>query len=554
MRQVAEPQSGQNPWPATDQPARPVDSARTSFVTQSAIVAVLAAAYFGWVFQVWSPSFWTKGLANWLDPYFINYLLEHWFHSLTHLSDPGSPPMYYPAKDTLGYSHGLILYAPFYVLVRPFLAPFQAESVAMLVMLLLGTICLFALLRKGLNVGFVEALLLTAFFATSANEINGGTATWMQRASVFLIPPIALLGCYAFGTYEKSAGLTLSAVTGLLASLLLTQEFYTAAFAALFIALFSVALPLNSGREFVRTVRANRGRALAAGGGALAGLLIFLVLYLPAYYEHPAFPADQLASALIDRHPARWQSLNDVLRDLNPFDSRRAFVLSLAVGVLAWLPSSRVDRRRALFGVWLVSISILVLVIPVRLGPISLWTTLFAPVPGLSLIRDPTRIVYVYELVVVCAVALFLARLPRASFVRLAVMALISALIFVDWNPTRFDFQRDNAIFDNWVKAPINIDPTCRSFFVKGASPVYMSRSDNMWGLYAIDAMFIALDHDIPTLNGYSAWAPEHWQLANPQEPGYLRSVDDWIAAHHLAGVCQLDIDARTMTPHQRGA
>ena len=39
--------------------------------------------------------------------------------------------MYFPAHGTLGYSHGLIGYAPFYILARPFLHPFQAAALTL---------------------------------------------------------------------------------------------------------------------------------------------------------------------------------------------------------------------------------------------------------------------------------------------------------------------------------------------------------------------------------------------------------------------------------------
>jgi hypothetical protein len=104
--------------------------------------------------------------------------------------------------------------------------------------------------------------------------------------------------------------------------------------------------------------------------------------------------------------------------------------------------------------------------------------------------------------------------------------------------------------FDRWVQAPIAIDPSCRSFFMKPASRDYMSRADDMWGLYSIDAMFIALKTSIPTLNGYSALAPPGWSMSHAHEPGYLPAVGNWIAQNRLQGVCMLDIDARTMQPY----
>jgi hypothetical protein len=71
-----------------------------------------------------------------------------------------------------------------------------------------------------------------------------------------------------------------------------------------------------------------------------------------------------------------------------------------------------------------------------------------------------------------------------------------------------------------------------------------------MWSLYAIDSMFIALNHSIPTLNGYSAWWPDQWALQNPQEPGYKALVARWIERNHLSSVCEFDIESRTIRPY----
>jgi hypothetical protein len=50
-------------------------------------------------------------------------------------------------------------------------------------------------------------------------------------------------------------------------------------------------------------------------------------------------------------------------------------------------------------------------------------------------------------------------------------------------------------------------------------------------------------------LNGYSAWAPEGWDLYNPQEATYPEHVTRWINERHLTGVCELDIETRVMRP-----
>src|SRR6267378_7995797 len=101
---------------------------RITAIFESAIILSVVVAYFTYVFQFWNGAFFNSGLGDWVDPYFINYLLEHWHHALLHLTDPSSPPMFFPVSGTLGYSHGLILYAPFYSAARLFLHPFIAHN------------------------------------------------------------------------------------------------------------------------------------------------------------------------------------------------------------------------------------------------------------------------------------------------------------------------------------------------------------------------------------------------------------------------------------------
>ena len=127
------------------------------------------------------------------------------------------------------------------------------------------------------------------------------------------------------------------------------------------------------------------------------------------------------------------------------------------------------------------------------------------------------------------------------------IVMLVFLLIVTEWNRNVLDFARPISVYARWVEAPIDIDSSCKSFFIKGASAAYMSRSSNKWSLYAVDSMFISLNVSIPTLNGYSAWWPDRWNLANPQEPGYSEAVARWIELHHLRDVCELDIEARTM-------
>ena len=524
---------------------------------RASIVLAVSLSYLCYVFQLFDARSWTSGLGDWLDPYFINALLEHWYRSATNLSDPSSPAMYFPAQKTLGYSHGLVLYAPFYLPLRLFLHPFLAHTWTLFAVIETGILCLYLLLRK-LGLSFIESLLLGALFFSSQNVINEQTGVWSQRASVFLIPPILLLLAVSARMRSRRAGLLLAGFAGFLSTLMYVQDFPTAHLALLLGLLFGAAVAFVDGRpgEAIASFRKSGPRIpganrwlLALGIGAAAGAIVFLWIYLGAYREHRAFPEDQLRTSLLARDPSRWRGPLDFARDLRSYDTLRSFALVFVVGTLALIPWFKLEKRIRIYCLWFLAISFVVLLVPLRFPELSVWKIFFQWLPGFGVIRDPKRIIHLYELAVVLAVALFLARLPAKSAGRISIAMFLAVLLVAERNREVFAYKRPIEVYERWVAAPIAIDPACRCFYIKGASERYMSRFAHIWSLYGIDSIFVSLNHGIPTLNGYSAWYPEGWNLLNPPETDYPDRVKGWIAAHRLTGVCEFDIEARTMTP-----
>jgi hypothetical protein len=597
-------------------------------VAEAAILLVASTTYLCHVFQLLSPEFWSSGLGDWGDPYFINYLLEHWYTSIRTLADPSSPPMFFPARKTLGYSHGLILYVPFYLPVRLILHAFQAYSLTLVLVLETGIVCLYVIVRRYLGLSLVESLLLTASFVGSQNVINETTGVWSQRASVFLIPPILLM-LLASRRLSGPGRLALAALSGLLTTLLYAHDFYTAHFAWAFAILFlAAALPAGTPKvvrervaAFWRNERPRskvvlavtalalawtcyvriyggaelqwlgmrlrshdwRRPALAAvaclamfvalrGGvhvaprfrpwtmwlvalvtGAVLGSVVFLWIYWSSYTEHPAFAEHHILNALATRHPSQWTSPLAAIRDLSVYDSMRPFALVLVLGALSWIPWFNGDKTIRRYSLWLFVVSLIVLLAPLRLGGFSIWRLLIEPLPGFPAIRDPRRIIYLYELAVVLAGGVILARLPTRSAYRRCAVGLLFVLLVAEPTRVTFAFGRPNAAFARWVEPPIDIDPSCRSFFIRAASEAYQLRSGYSGALYSVDAMFISLARSMPTLNGFSAWAPAGWAMHDPHAEGYQAAVKSWIEQHGLRGVCALDIDARTMRPYTPG-
>lgn len=569
-------------------------------------VVTLTGLYLSNTFRIFERAFWTRGLGDWWDPYFINFLLEHWYLSAWRLTDPTSPPMFFPVEGTLGYSHALILYAPFYATARFFLHPFQAYNVALFAVMASGVLCLYAFLRRFLQLAFAESLLLSLFFLTSPNVMGHWIGIWSQRASVFLVPAILLAAFASYATPRGPRRVIAAFGAGLLATLLYTQDFYTGHFVFCFAALAGLVWLTVAGRglisrsmmfwrvegsasvltaigivvfagawtllvavsgggtiEFVGLVMSSRdwrrpAVVVLAGlifllwrrslrdswilpflTGAFVGGCVFLWIYLDAYRMHREFSADSIASRL---RPFAGDFRGG-------YESLRSFVLVGLLAIVGWIP--RAGSSRILRGVTIgaLFVSLAVLAIPFRVGDFSIWLVMRNLLPGFSSISDPTRIIYVYELAVAVWAGWLISRLPPHSVWRVVAAVLILLPLVFSPNFVSFDFSRPRETYARWVEAPVTKDPSCQSFVIKAASSAYGDRPNNAWTTYPMDAMWVALQHSIPTLNGYSAWNPPGYPIGNPHDAGYDAAVDHWIADRSLRGVCTFDIEKRTMTP-----
>lgn len=57
-----------------------------------------------------------------------------------------------------------------------------------------------------------------------------------------------------------------------------------------------------------------------------------------------------------------------------------------------------------------------------------------------------------------------------------------------------------------------------------------------------VDAMVLAEKFGLPTLNGYGTFEPPDWDFVGPERFDYLERVRHYVQAHHLAGVCAVDL------------
>jgi hypothetical protein len=512
---------------------------------------------------------WTSGfnrvLGNDGDPRLIVYLNEQWFLVLRGSQPWRNPPFFYPTKGLLGYTDTFFLYqlffAPFRILgAEPFLA-FQLTLIALSFM---GFVCFVIFTRMAFRAPLLVAVTGGLVF-TFANNLFVHVGS-PQVFGIFFVPPIVLLGMFAWRRRQtkRVASVVLAVVVGLLSALLLFTTYYVAWFslfvAALILVLTVLVAPRIMVGEVVSALRTGWRTVLGASCGFLVGLVPFVVTYLPV---NRLQGGRSYSSTLL--YAPRWSDLinvgtgnllwTDLLQHLWSSPSAGPYEVSYAVtpilfltvvaggAVLLW----RVIRHRTAMTpmlrltLALCFTSLLLAVLPVNTTDGSAWMLIWH-LPGADAIRATDRIQVASDLVTALAlVALATEALPhwrRQKSTPILVLALVlSGLILVEQinNTPESQLRRSAQIaLLRSVPAP---PPGCQSFYVTDTVtsrlPFYQ---------YQTDAMLISQRVGLPTLNGYSGDDPPGWSLNFVGTPSYAGLVSQWVSAHGLVGVCDLDL------------
>jgi hypothetical protein len=163
--------------------------------------------------------------------------------------------------------------------------------------------------------------------------------------------------------------------------------------------------------------------------------------------------------------------------------------------------------------------------------------------PGAGAMRAIDRVGMVAGLAVVLALSAAVAEVwaqpaLRHREVRRGLAALVIALVVVEQiNTTRTSTVNRPA--QKAFLAAVSPAPSgCGSFYVidstNPALPFFESQ---------LDAMLASQKLGLPTVNGYTAYNPIGWNLADIGAPDYPESVRQWASKHRLPPtVCQLDL------------
>lgn len=516
------------------------------------------------------------------DARLIVYINEHWFRVFSGLAEFRSPPQFYPLEGTLGYSDAFFLYQIFYSPLRLLgIDQFLAFQLTLVGLTAIGFASFFALLRRVFEVPRYLAVAGALIFAFS--NMNFLKVGHSQHLTIEFIPLLVLFGFKAVSSVATAPGRAalFSGLMGVGLALVFFTSFYIGWFFVLASLVFVPVLLALTWPGVMAMVKAHpvavAACLLAFSASFLVALTPFLLTYLPVLLEgrQRSF-ADNMQFAgwisdLINVGAGNgvWGGVIaglpgypvERLGNAEAFLAPTPLLLCVLIGGAIFVarhavrhPAELRFRGRVILA--LAVTSLVLMVIPVQVGGYSLWWPVWKFVPGGSAIRVPYRLQIMNGLIVTLAVFLFLdywyrvRRLGgKAEMSGMVLTGLAAVLVLEQINgaPTAAVSRARELAFLDRVPAA----GQCRVFYLADSVP-----DDRATYAYQIDAMLISQRVGIPTINGYSGWEPQGWEVRDPRlGNSYVNSADRWLERNGVTdGACAFDVETMAWAPHEAPA
>jgi hypothetical protein len=500
-----------------------------------------------------------RGLASGLliggvvDARWTVALHEHWYRWLHGLEGLTSTLYYFPAPDTVGLSDAFLLQGLVHSGLRTAgMSPVDAWSATGVLLVLAGNVAL-ALL----SLRILQSLPLRIVFVIAAGTSYAFVAQLVhpQTAGYALVAWLALLLVVGWAGPPPRTAWAWCLVPPLWV-LLALSAWYAAVFTLLLgvlaVLLAPILFPVNGLVAHARRRLLTIPRWLAAACGvATVGLAaLWAVVYLPVagettrdWYADGAPFAPQLSDFVNVTSPdgGIWDPLMRAAALTESGTSVEQRLGLTPVLVVAFLVASvaalaSVSRRPSRFGrlqLWSALIIVTAIVLVVIDGRSQgLWRLVWAWVPGGSSVRAPMRIMVILTPLVLVVVLRALERLVlgRTGRPRVAALVLVSvtcvALVVEQQRPAPAGWTAQEFVPVEYTDASVAlVDSGCEAFFLVPPDGEFGSRlaarPDGAVATSNIDAVAIAVQSGIPTLNGNAARLP----LAYPAEGGYVADV-----------------------------
>ena len=531
------------------------------------LVALLFAAGFAFLFRGWLFTGFDGIFGDDSDGEIALALIDHWHHVFAGETRWSDPTFFFPERGTLGYTDAFFLVGAAYAaLLRLGFDPFAAF---MLVMTGLAAIGFFGFARLATrHFGLPLRVAAVGAFLFAFANVDAVKIIHAQSYCAMLLPALCDLALTAWSSERRTRGVALAGAGGLLHAALFLTAYQNAWFFTFYVLLFALLHPLVFGpaasRALIGEMLGPKRHVVLAYGAAFAvGIIPFLALYLPVLLS-----GRSRAFAEVAGHAPEWRDFlnvtpgnavwGELLRALAitgrpnrpAYEVELAFTPAVLVVFFATLVMlfsgwrGAQDKRDRV--VLLIGLAVVVFwLLQFEYFGVRPWQAVWALVPGAGGIRYVFRSQMVANLFVCLVVARGLAGLASASLPRGAVAACAGLLmveqINLDW-PLMLSRREPLA----WLDAVPAPPPGCRLFYlVPNPYPGYKPS----W-VHQADAMLFSQLRGIPTVNGYSSWFPDGWDMEDPASPGYAAGVRDWAQRRSVGeGLCGLEPRQGVWTP-----
>jgi hypothetical protein len=414
-------------------------------------------------------------------------------------------------------------------------------------------------LRLHATLAICAALLIT--FPNNLIFITNIAHT--QFFALYYLPCIVLLALWGIeDPWVTRWSLIPVWLAGVSYGLLFATEYYTAWLFSLtmLIALGSTAVICRSDLRAWATQYHKPAVPVIAAAlvGFGIGLVPFAYIYTPTigllpgfsyrdYVGFGSFPKDIIN---VGTWNLMWGWLVERIIGTVNVERELAVTPALAIIFLVFLYRLRHDRDTADKRPWQVTFAMACVsawavswIATVRIGTFSMYWLVYHVIPGASGIRVGGRVQLLANLWVSLGLCVLLqywidqgtsARRRQRIWLTGALMALC-LLEQINLTPVSISRSYEQA----WLRQVSAPPPECGAFLLSVTGRAINQVDDN-------DALWIALQTRVPTINGSSGWRPPDWHIED-RDIDYFAAARQWIAATAPDGqVCLYDRDART--------
>jgi hypothetical protein len=248
------------------------------------LALALFALGFALVFRGWLFTGFDGAFGDEEDGYLALAIIEHWRHVFAGAVHWTDPIVFFPARGTLGYTDAFFLVGAADAALRGL--GLDAFTAFMVVMAAVSAIGFLGFRRLAIrHFGVPAAFAAIGAFLFAFGNLDAVKLIHVQVYCAMLLPVLCDL---ALSAWKASRGAAmLAAMAGAFYALMFLTAFQASWFFAFYLLLMALLYPAVFGRQatvaLLHEVYARRTILLAAAAGFAAGIVPFLLLYVPVF-------------------------------------------------------------------------------------------------------------------------------------------------------------------------------------------------------------------------------------------------------------------------------